>query len=84
MSQLTEYRCTRTSLYQHDRIGRDDPGARQGHYRVACCRDHALLVMGADFPNDRHGFTVDAVKEADWPKAKCEHCGCDDNGNRPE
>ena len=77
MSQLTEYRCTRTSLYKHDCGGRDNLSARQGHYVVACCRDHALLAMAERFPGDPGFFTVDVAKEAAWCGALCEYCSAE-------
>ncbi|MBW2672461.1 MAG: hypothetical protein JRD89_03475 [Deltaproteobacteria bacterium] len=73
MKALTEYRCTRSKLYTHDCIGRDDVGARQGHYVVACSRECAQRVMEADFPSDSGRFTVDVSKSVSWP-AKCECC----------
>lgn len=83
MPNLTEYRCTRNSLYQHYCIGRDDVGARQGHYVVACCRRCALEVMALDYPKDRHGFTAEPSKPVDW-LTTCESCGCDETGRKPE
>ncbi len=44
-SEVREYRCTRPDLYRGNCPGRDDPGARQGHYVDACCpRVAARLV----------------------------------------
>lgn len=63
MSNVNEYRCTRNSPYMHDCIGRDDLGARQGHYVEATSELEAMEVMAKDYPSDRHGFTAQLWKE---------------------
>ncbi len=49
---LNEYRCTRSMLYRHDCLGRDDLAARQGHYVWAESPESARLKMSRDFPQD--------------------------------
>ena len=56
---MNEYRCTRNQPYQHDCIGREDIGARQGYYIKAKNATDALLVMKREWPNDTAGFTVE-------------------------
>lgn len=54
---LNEYRCTRSDLYSHNCIGRDDLTARQGHYVVARSEEEALEEMRRRHPAERN-FTV--------------------------
>lgn len=56
---MTEYRCTRNALYQHDCIGRDDVTARQGHYIHAESEEEAMQIMADRYPDETEaGFTV--------------------------
>lgn len=56
---MTEYRCTRNALYQHDCIGRDDVTARQGHYIHAHSEEEAMQIMADRYPDETEaGFTV--------------------------
>ena len=55
---MNEYRCTRNQPYQHDCIGRDDIGARQGYYIEADSPEEALRIMATEHPHDTAGFTV--------------------------
>ena len=47
----------------HECIGRDDLGAREGHYVEATSELAAMEIMAKDFPHDRHGFTAQLWKE---------------------
>ena len=56
---LITYRCTRSYMYHHDCIGRDDITARQGHYCPAETIYGAVLDMIDRFPDEiLHGFTI--------------------------
>ena len=61
--QINEYRCTRNSPYMHECIGKDDLGARQGHYVQATSALEAMEIMAEDFPQDKHGFTAELWQE---------------------
>lgn len=49
---MNEYRCTRTALYLHPCLGRDDLTARQGHYVDATTPEMAVREMAEAFPQD--------------------------------
>jgi len=50
--QEVEYRLTRRDLYRHDCIGRDDVGARQGHYVFAASPQDAADKLRKVFPGE--------------------------------
>lgn len=58
---MNEYRCTRSDLYSHNCLGRDNLKARQGHYIQAVNAKAALRVMQLGYP-DEVNFTVDQFK----------------------
>lgn len=59
---MTEYRCTRNALYQHNCLGRDDVTARQGHYVHAESEEEAWQQMAIRYPEETEaGFSIE-----DW------------------
>lgn len=58
---LKEYCCTRSDLYSHDCLGRDNPGARQGHYVQAENARDAWLEMHKSFPGESN-FTIEEIR----------------------
>lgn len=49
---MSTYRFTRPELYRNDCPGRDDVGARQGHYVEADSAQEARQKLQQDFPGE--------------------------------
>ena len=64
--ELKDYRCTRTALYQHDCLGKNDISARQGYYIQAHGIEEAWEQMATRYPEETElGFTIQEWKGFD-------------------